>query len=86
MVKLNSYALPFLLPLCKATQSCTLIRRALDAAECVYKKMLGNAVCGPAHYIDGLMLRVDTDGLKDTPSADVDVASQPATFANSAVS
>lgn len=89
MVKLNSYALPFLLPLCKATQSCTLIRRALDAAECVYKKMLGDAVCGPAHYIDGLMLRVDTDGLKDTPSADVDVASQPAqpaAFANSAAS
>jgi len=57
MVALSSY-LAFLLPLCKATGSCSLMRRAIVAAECGLSQVFGasdsSLVCAGRTYIDGL--------------------------------
>jgi len=55
IVAFDGLVLPFVLPLCKATSTCSLLRHAVAAAECAYKSAVGSdAVCKRFKYIDGL--------------------------------
>lgn len=56
VVVLDSYAVPFLVPLCKATGTCSLLRRLVATAECAFKTLSGAGICKTFKYIDGLEL------------------------------
>ena len=59
-VALASYLVPYLAPLCKASGTCKLFRRALVAAECGWSSVFGPSyatlACAGATYIDGLKI------------------------------
>ena len=53
IVTLDSYVLPYALPLCLATKTCDGLRRAVHALECA---LSSDGSCKARHYVDGLTL------------------------------
>ena len=76
IVTLDAYAVPFLTALCKATGTCASLRKAIAAAECAYKTILGDGrVCKTFHYIDGSTAHgTATTTTADAPSSKLDGA------------
>ena len=55
VVTFDSYAVPYLTALCKATGTCATLRKAIAAAECAYNTFLKDGMCKTFNYIDGVV-------------------------------
>ena len=57
VVRFDAIMAPLAISFCKATGTCSIVRRNVAATECVLKMLRGNGEeCKTYHYIDGLVL------------------------------